>query len=106
MFVPEQTPFASVPTHCPLSVYCPPPHTMQSLDVGPLHVLQVGEHKVQLPPLLKPPSGHSPPELVPVVAEAVLDTGMHLVWSLAFWVKPVLHDVQSPVPSEHWVQPS
>ena len=106
MFVPEHTPLASVPTHCPLSVYCPAPHTIQSLDVGPVHVLHVGEHKVQLPPLLKLPSGHGLLEPMAAGAADVADAATHLVWSLASWVKPDLQDVQSPVPSEHCVHPS
>jgi hypothetical protein len=100
MFEPSQTPFPSVLTQLPLSLYCPFPQIMQSFDVSPVHVLQRGEHALQAVPSLKLPSGHT----VPV--EVVAAVGMHCVLSLAFCVKPVWHVRHVPEPSAHEVQPS
>lgn len=68
---------------------------MQSLEVPAVHVLQVGEHGVQVVPLLKLPSGQT----VPV--DVTDGTASHLVLSFASWVYPVLQAIQAPVPSAH-----
>lgn len=92
---PWQTPLPSAETQLPLNMYFPAPQMMQSFEVAPVHVLQSGEHGVHDVPLLKLPSGQT----VPV--EVVDCTARHLVRSLAFWVKPVLQDMQSPELSAH-----
>ena len=63
---PEQTPFPSVPTQLPFSVYFPAPQMIQSFEVAPLHVWQRGEQGSHAVPLLKLASGHTVPEEVVV----------------------------------------
>ena len=73
---------------------------IQSFDVDPVHVWHRGEHGVQEVPLEKLPSGQTvPPD--------VTDWGAtHFVRSFAFWVNPVLQEMQSPVLSAHCEHPS
>lgn len=97
---PWHTPLPSALTQLPFSVNWPAPQMMQSPDVAPLQVLQSGEHGSQAVPLLKLPSGQRVPE------EVEDWTARHCVPSLAFRVKSCLQETQSPVPSEHCVQPS
>lgn len=68
---------------------------MQSFEVPPLQVLQVGEHGLHVAPSLKLPSG----QRVPV--EVTAGTGSHRVLSFAFWVKFALQAMHAPVPSAH-----
>jgi len=58
---PSQTPFASVETQDPFSVYFPAPQMMQLFEVPPEHVWHNGEQGVQVVPLLKLPSGQTVP---------------------------------------------
>jgi hypothetical protein len=98
---PVQTPLLSVDTQVPLAfMYLPFAQMVQSLDVEPEQVWHSAAQGVQLEPLLKDPSGQTWPEVVDVFG------AKHFVLSLAFWVNPDLHWTHSPVPSEHWSQPS
>jgi len=93
--VPAQTPSEFVVTQEPFNVNDPEPQMMQSLEVGPEHVLHNGEHGVQFVPLLKLPSGQT----VPLdVTEGVAS---HCVRSLASCVNPDLQVTHSPEPSAH-----
>ncbi|PSR73303.1 hypothetical protein PHLCEN_2v10831 [Hermanssonia centrifuga] len=95
-FEPWHTPFPSTETQFPFNENWPAPQIIQSLEVAPVQVWHRGEQETQAVPLLKPESGHETP------FEVVGWTAKHLVRSLAFCVKPVLQEMQSPVPSAHW----
>lgn len=99
-FDPAQTPFPSVPTQFPFRVYLPAPQMMQSLEFGPEHVWQSGEHGLHVVPSLKLLSGQTVP------LEVVAWLAIQWVRSFASCVKPDLHEMHSPLPSAHFVQPS
>lgn len=73
---------------------------MQSLDVEPEQVVHDIEQGLQLVPVLKLPSGQGVPE------DVVAWEAMHLVRSLASWVKPDWQVMQTPVSFAHSEQPS
>lgn len=119
---PSHTPSELAPTQPPLNANMLGAQTVQSFDVPPVQLWHDGEQGEQVAPFAKLPVQHIRTKVsyrwwmwnerhyvpwgqtVPLVVD--VGTGVHLVRSLASWVKPGLHVKHTPVSSAQRSQPS